>query len=56
MSEWHEANKHQIYFEKQLSKDKSRFHNWYCQKMIWLCKTLKRWIAEEQTDRRNWDD
>lgn len=55
MSDWHEANKYQQYFEVQLAKNKSRLYNWYCRKMIQLCKMMKRWIAEEQIDRREWD-
>lgn len=55
MSEWHEANKYQMYFEEQLRKHPRGFLAWYAQKMIWLCKLLKQWIADEQTDRREWD-
>lgn len=55
MSDWHEVNKHQKYFETELSKNQSKFHNWFCLKMISLCKTFKQWKADEQINRRDWD-
>jgi len=52
VSEWHEINEVQSYFEKQ-SINKQGFKLWYCKKMIAMCKKFKQWIADDHNSRED---
>lgn len=56
MSDWHELNKGQHYAEEKLRTETNPLARWLLKCLVSVSKTGKQWIAEEQEDRRNWDD